>query len=245
MSYDSVFTLCVDLFRGRPVERGGGIAAIRDDGLVLHKGAAVAGSHSSKSIVGVSPWGPEVETVVEADPSAFGAAQMLVRMTDTQGRHRVMSDGLNRSMLLGNLGADPDLRYTQGGQAVCNLRLATTESYKDKSGEMQERTDWHNVVVWGKRGEALGKLLKKGERIFVEGGLRTSSYEDKNGEKRFKTEVHATSVILMGAKGAAEESAAQPAAQPARQADARRGPAARRAATPATHYGNSDDDMPF
>jgi single-strand DNA-binding protein len=112
-----------------------------------------------------------------------------------------MAEGLNRVMLLGNLGADPDLRYTQGGQAVLNMRLATTESYLDRNKVRQERTDWHNVVVWGKRGEALAKFLTKGSTIFVEGGLRTSSYDDKEGNKRNKTEVIATNIILAGGRG--------------------------------------------
>jgi single-strand DNA-binding protein len=112
-----------------------------------------------------------------------------------------MAEGLNRVMLLGNLGADPELRYTQGGQAVLNLRLATTESYLDRNKVRQERTDWHNVVLWGKRGEALAKFLTKGSRIFVEGGLRTSSYDDKEGNKRYKTEIHANNIILAGGGG--------------------------------------------
>jgi single-strand DNA-binding protein len=109
-----------------------------------------------------------------------------------------MAEGLNRVMLLGNLGADPELRYTQAGKAVLNMRLATTESYLDANKVRQERTDWHNVVLWGKRGEALAKFLAKGSTIFVEGGLRTSSYDDKEGNKRYKTEVHATNIILAG-----------------------------------------------
>jgi single-strand DNA-binding protein len=109
-----------------------------------------------------------------------------------------MAEGLNRVMLLGNLGADPELRFTQSGQAVLNMRLATTESYLDKNKVRQERTDWHNVVLWGKRGEALAKFLTKGSTIFVEGGLRTSSYDDKEGNKRYKTEIHATNIILSG-----------------------------------------------
>jgi single-strand DNA-binding protein len=112
-----------------------------------------------------------------------------------------MAEGLNRVMLLGNLGADPELRYTQGGQAVLNLRLATTESYLDRNKVRQERTDWHNVVVWGKRGEALAKFLAKGSTIFIEGGLRTSSYDDKDGKKRYKTEIHANNIILTGGRG--------------------------------------------
>lgn len=109
-----------------------------------------------------------------------------------------MAEGLNRVMLLGNLGADPELRYTQGGQAVLHLRLATTESYLDKDKVRRERTDWHSVVVWGKRGEALGKILAKGSSIFVEGSLRTSSYDDRDGNKRYKTEVIANNIILAG-----------------------------------------------
>lgn len=115
-----------------------------------------------------------------------------------------MSEGLNRVMLLGNLGADPELKVTAGGQAVLKLRLATTETYLDKSNTRQERTEWHSVTMWGKRGEALSKFLTKGERIFVEGSLRTSSYE-KDGEKRYRTEINATNIIL-GGKGKAGSS---------------------------------------
>ncbi len=113
-----------------------------------------------------------------------------------------MAEGLNKVMLLGNLGADPELKMTQSGQAVLKLRLATTETYLDKNQTRQERTEWHSVTLWGKRGEALAKFLTKGERIFVEGSLRTSSYE-KNGEKRYSTEINATNIILGGrGKGA-------------------------------------------
>ncbi len=112
-----------------------------------------------------------------------------------------MADGLNRVMLLGNLGAEPELRFTQGGQAVLNMRLATTESYLDKDRVRKERTDWHNVVVWGKRAEALGKILAKGSSLFIEGSLRTSSYDDRDGNKRYKTEVIANNVLLTGGRG--------------------------------------------
>ena len=109
-----------------------------------------------------------------------------------------MAEGLNRVLLLGNLGADPELRMTNGGQAVLKMRLATSETYLDRNRQRQERTEWHNVVVWGKRAEALGKFLTKGSRLFVEGGLRTSSYEDKDGNKRYRTEIVAANVILSG-----------------------------------------------
>jgi single-strand DNA-binding protein len=108
-----------------------------------------------------------------------------------------MADGLNKVLLLGNLGADPELRVTPGGQAVLKLRIATTESYLDRSNTRQERTEWHRITIWGKRGEALAKFLSKGDRIFVEGSIRTSSYE-KNGEKRYSTEIIANNIILAG-----------------------------------------------
>lgn len=145
-----------------------------------------------------------------------------------------MSDGLNRVTLLGNLGADPELRFTQGGQGVLNLRLATTESYLDKSKERKERTDWHSITLWGKRGEALSKILTKGSRILVEGRLQTSSYDDREGNKRYKTEVVASNVLLCGGTREGGESRPKeeraPAPKPAPQDDGGFG---------------DDDDIPF
>ncbi|MFO0568567.1 MAG: single-stranded DNA-binding protein [Polyangiaceae bacterium] len=112
-----------------------------------------------------------------------------------------MAEGLNRVFLLGNLGADPELRVTGSGQSVLKMRLATSETYLDKNRVRQERTEWHNVVVWGKRAEALGKFLSKGSRLMVEGSLRTSSYDDREGNKRYRTEVIANNIILSGGGG--------------------------------------------
>jgi single-strand DNA-binding protein len=112
-----------------------------------------------------------------------------------------MADGLNRVFLLGNLGADPELRVTGSGQSVLNMRLATSYSYLDRNRTRQERTEWHTVVIWGKRAEALGKFLTKGTRLMIEGSLRTSSYEDREGIKRYKTEIVASNVILSGRSG--------------------------------------------
>lgn len=112
-----------------------------------------------------------------------------------------MSDGLNLVILLGNLTAEPELRFTQGRQAVCNLRMATNESYLDKDKVRKERTDYHSIVIWGKRGEALSKILAKGSQVTVTGSIRTSSYDDKEGQKRYKTEIHAKDVYLGGRGG--------------------------------------------
>ncbi|MCL2448281.1 MAG: single-stranded DNA-binding protein [Polyangiaceae bacterium] len=114
-----------------------------------------------------------------------------------------MAEGLNRVMLLGNLGADPELRVTPGGQAILKLRLATNESYLDRNNVRQERTEWHRVTIWGRRAEALGKILQKGDSLFIEGRLQTSSYE-KNGEKRYSTDIVASNVILGGRGGRGE-----------------------------------------
>src|SRR5579859_1175830 len=118
---------------------------------------------------------------------------------ENTSERRAMAEGLNRVMLLGNLGADPELRVTPGGQAVLKLRLATNESYVDRNNVRQERTEWHRVTVWGRRAEALGKFLQKGDSIFVDGRLQTSSYE-KNGEKRYSTEVVANNIVLPGSR---------------------------------------------
>jgi single-strand DNA-binding protein len=112
-----------------------------------------------------------------------------------------MAEGLNKVMLIGNLGRDPELRYTQGGQPILNMRLATNESFQNRDGERQERTEWHSVILWGKRGEALGKILSKGSQLCVEGRLQTRSWEDKQGQKRYTTEIVATNVILLGGRG--------------------------------------------
>lgn len=99
---------------------------------------------------------------------------------------------INKVQILGNLGADPDLRFTPGGTAVCNLRIATTERWTDKNtGEKQERTEWHRITVWGKSAENCGRYLSKGRRVMVEGKLRTRSYE-KDGVRHYITEIQAT-----------------------------------------------------
>lgn len=108
-----------------------------------------------------------------------------------------MSEGYNRVCLLGNLGADPELRVTAGGQAVLKLRMATTERFLNKAKEKQERTEWHRVTIFGNRAEALAKFLNKGDSLLVEGSIRTDTYE-KDGEKRYSTEIVANNIVLTG-----------------------------------------------
>ena len=113
-----------------------------------------------------------------------------------------MAGGVNKVILVGNLGADPDMRYTPSGAGVCELRLATNESWTDRNGQRQERTEWHRVVVWGKKAEVCSKYLAKGRQVYVEGRLRTRSWDDKDGNKRYTTEVIADNVqFLSGGSG--------------------------------------------
>ena len=156
-----------------------------------------------------------------------------------------MAEGLNRVMLLGNLGQDPELKMTSGGQAVLKLRLATSETYLDRNKVRQERTEWHSVVVWGKRAEALSKFLTKGSRIFVEGGIRTSSYEDKEGQKRYRTEVVASNIILSGGGGGGGGGRGGPRPQESGEASPEPAPSGGGGYGDQDYGGGSDDEIPF
>jgi len=113
---------------------------------------------------------------------------------------------VNKVILIGNLGRDPEVKYTQNGTAVANLSVATNEVWTDKSGQKQERTEWHRVVVWGKQAQVLAEHLAKGKQIYVEGSLQTRSWDDRDGNKRYTTEVRATRVLMLGrAEGARVE----------------------------------------
>lgn len=122
------------------------------------------------------------------------------------------SNGLNKVMLIGNLGKDPELRYTSSGDAVANFSIATGESWKDKDGNKQERTEWHNIVAWKKLAEICGEYLKKGKKVYVEGRLQTRSYDDKEGVKRYVTEIVADQMLMLGDKpeGGESKSTRQP-----------------------------------
>jgi len=106
--------------------------------------------------------------------------------------------GVNKVILIGNLGRDPELRYTQSGQAVGNFTLATTENWTDKGGEKVERTEWHRIVTWGKLAEMCAQYLTKGRTVYIEGRLQTREWEDRDGHKRQTTEINAATVQFLG-----------------------------------------------
>jgi single-strand DNA-binding protein len=114
---------------------------------------------------------------------------------------------VNKVILIGRLGRDPETRYTAGGQAVCNFSMATDESYKDKSGERQKRTEWHKIVAWGKLAEVCQKYLKKGSLAFIEGKIQSREWQDKEGQKRTAVEIIASEMKILDAK---KEANAQP-----------------------------------
>jgi single-strand DNA-binding protein len=137
---------------------------------------------------------------------------------------------LNKALLIGNLGKDPELRYTPSGKAVAIFSIATTNQWKDKDGQKQERTDWHNIVVWGRQAEIAKDYLRKGKQIYLEGRIQTRNYDDKDGNKRWITEIVADRFLMLGRKGdsgAADEFPPPPAESSA--------PAA----------AGNDDDLPF
>lgn len=106
--------------------------------------------------------------------------------------------GVNKAILVGNLGRDPELRTTPNGQSVVNFTLATSETWNDKSGERQERTEWHRIVVWGKTAEMCNQYLSKGRTVYIEGRIQTREWEDKDGAKRYTTEINASTVNFIG-----------------------------------------------
>ena len=139
---------------------------------------------------------------------------------------------VNKVILVGNLGADPETRYMPNGDAVANIRLATTESWKDKaSGEKKEITEWHRVVLYRKLGEIAGQYLKKGSAVYIEGRIRTRKWQDKEGQERYTTEIEANEMQMLGGKQSGESAPRQP------QRNAQGAPKA--------SIGDMDDDIPF
>ncbi|HRQ66231.1 MAG TPA: single-stranded DNA-binding protein [Xanthomonadaceae bacterium] len=153
-----------------------------------------------------------------------------------------MARGINKVILVGNLGADPETRYTTSGSAITTIRLATSEQWKDKqTGETQERTEWHRVKFFGRLAEIAGEYLKKGRQVYVEGSLRTDKYTDKEGIERWSTDIIANEMQMLGAMGGGEGggggSRERSAQRP--QAQESRGPAG------ASQDFPDDDDLPF
>ena len=147
-----------------------------------------------------------------------------------------MARGINKVILVGNLGADPDTRYMPSGGAVTNISVATTKAWKDKNtGDQQERTEWHRVAFFGRLAEIASEYLRKGSQVYVEGELRTRKWQDRDGNDRYSTEIVANEMQMLGGRGGAAPSAPMPARDAAEHA-----PAAAPAAAD-----DLDDDIPF
>jgi single-strand DNA-binding protein len=143
--------------------------------------------------------------------------------------------GVNKVILIGNLGRDPEVRYIRDGTAVANMRIATTETWNDQNGQKQERTEWHRIVAWGKLAEIAKEYLTKGRQIYVEGRLQTRSWDDRDGNKRYTTEIKADQLLMLGGRG---------------DAGAREAPGAQEAPSPSPTpesepFQATDDDVPF
>ena len=160
-----------------------------------------------------------------------------------------MARGVNKVILVGNLGKDPETRYMPSGSAVTNLRIATTEAWKDKqSGEQQERTEWHSVAMFGRLAEIAAEYLRKGSQIYIEGKLRTRKWQDKEGKDRYTTEIVADEMQMLGSKGGgASAGAAVAAGGGAAAAGSGSGSGSGRAAVNDNGGppGDFDDDIPF
>lgn len=155
-----------------------------------------------------------------------------------------MAASLNKAQIIGNLGQDPEVRYTPSGAAVCNLSIATTRSWKDKnSGDKVEETEWHRVTLYDKLAEIAGEYLKKGRQVYIEGRLKTRKWQDKDGVDRYTTEIIAEQMLMLGGKEGGEGGQQQRSQAPAQ----RQAPMASPAPAPKGNQGfdDMDDDIPF
>lgn len=159
---------------------------------------------------------------------------------------------INKVILIGNLGADPETRYAPSGDAICNIRLATTDSWKDKAtGEKKEATEWHRVTFYGKLAEIAGQYLKKGRSVYVEGSLRTRKWQDKDGQDRYTTEIRADVMQMLGGRegmgdAPASRGGGDDYAQAAPRENTRRPSAPASApSAPPPGFNDFDDDIPF
>ena len=154
-----------------------------------------------------------------------------------------MARGVNKVILIGNLGNDPEIRYTASGAAVANISLATAESWKDKNtGEQQERTEWHRIVFFGRLAEIVGEYLRKGSQIYVEGRLQTRKWEDKEGKDRYTTEIVANEMQMLGSRsgGSTNYDSAPKSATPDNTPEPQAAPS-----SGASSADDFDDDIPF
>ena len=152
-----------------------------------------------------------------------------------------MARGINKVIIVGNLGADPEVRYMPSGAAVANISVATSEAWKDKqSGELQERTEWHRIALFNRLGEIAGEYLKKGSKVYIEGSLRTRKWQDKNGQDRYTTEIVANEMQMLDSRGGGGnfESSAPSSSQS-------KAPATAAAPAAGSTSADFDDDIPF
>jgi len=160
-----------------------------------------------------------------------------------------MARGINKVILVGNLGADPDTRYMPSGKAVTNIRIATSESWKDKqTGDQQERTEWHGIVLYDKLGEIAAEYLRKGSQVYIEGALRTRKWQDKEGKDRYTTEIIARDMQMLGGRGGGGGGAGGGGGGGGEEAPRRSSRPAqedRSSPPPAEDSGGFDDDIPF
>jgi len=153
---------------------------------------------------------------------------------------------VNKVILVGNLGRDPEVKFMPNGDAVCNFSIATTDSWKDKAGAKQERTEWHNIVMYRKLAEIAGEYLKKGRPVYIEGRLQTRKWQDKDNNDRYTTEIVADSMQMLGSRDGGQGSGGEdgydqaPRQQPARQAAPAKAPA-----TTGSGFDDFEDDIPF
>ena len=153
-----------------------------------------------------------------------------------------MAKGINKVILIGNLGGDPDVRYMPSGSAVTNLSVATSDYWKDKeTGEQRDKTEWHRVVFFGRLAEIAGEYLKKGSKIYIEGSLRTRKWQDKSGMDKYTTEIVANEMQMLDSRGGGQGAPANFPSKPAEAPVSNAGPAA--AESPASE--SFDDDIPF
>jgi single-strand DNA-binding protein len=149
---------------------------------------------------------------------------------------------VNKVILIGNLGADPETRYLPSGDAVTNIRIATSEKWKDKSGEQQEHTEWHRISFFGKLAEIAGEYLKKGSPVYVEGRIRTRKWQDKDGQDKYSTEIVADRMQLIGTRSGGDRGEREPATT--ESGGTRRAPPKPGPKTPGA-FDQMDDDIPF